>query len=97
MDADTTNAAGTDTETNTAGHRPMTFGERAVGLAFNPGGNPKVQAIKEQFALMIDALHNERVEAQGAENMEAVRMLSIAVTKAQEAQMWAVKAVTWSV
>ena len=45
--------------------RTLTFGEKAVGLSFNPSG-------------------------------ERRRMLSIAITEAQTAQMWAVKAATWS-
>lgn len=72
--------------------REMTFGEKAVGLTFNPGGNEAVNKIKEQFAYTIDSLHTLRNQA---ESPEIKRMLSIAITEAQTAQMWAVKAVTW--
>lgn len=75
--------------------RLMTFGEKAVGLTFNPGGNLLVQIIKQQFAIVIDTLHAERENAARKGNDEAVRMLSISITDAQTAQMWAVKAVTW--
>lgn len=72
--------------------REMTFGEKAVGLTFNPGGHPLVNAIKEQFASTIDTMNTAR---EATEKPEVKRMLSIAITEAQTAQMWAVKAVTW--
>lgn len=80
--------------------REMTFGEKAVGLTFNPGGNEKVNTIKVKFAEAIDLLNAERdyIKASptvDSENGERLRMLSIAITELQTAQMWAVKAVTW--
>ena len=73
--------------------RELTFGEKAVGLTFNPGGNPMVDSIKQSFAATINGLHNLR---EAATDPEVKRMFSIAITEAQTAQMWAVKAVTWS-
>lgn len=73
--------------------RPQSFGERACGVSFNPGGNPIVQSIKEEFASIIDGLNELR---QIDSDPEVKRMLSIAITEAQTAQMWAVKAVTWN-
>ena len=75
--------------------REMTFGEKAVGLTFNPSNDATVQKIKETFAVTIDVLNNLRDIAKGVDNGEAVRMFSVAITEAQTAQMWAVKAVTW--
>lgn len=76
----------------------MTFGEKAVGLTFNPSNNPDVQAIKEVCAKVID-LCNDGLSAplqEGMINNDARnRMLKIAITEVQTAQMWAVKAVTW--
>jgi hypothetical protein len=73
--------------------RELTFGEKAVGLTFNPSGNPIVQGIKEQFAAIIDSLNNQR----GAtEDGEVKRYLSTAITHAEIAQMLAVKAATWN-
>jgi hypothetical protein len=72
--------------------RELTFGEKAVGLTFNPGGNLAVDTIKRQFADVINELHQHREETSSP---EVKRMLSIAITEAQTAQMWAVKAVTW--
>jgi hypothetical protein len=72
--------------------REMTFGEKAVGLTFNPGGHEKVNAIKLKQAEYIDLLNQYREETT---NGEIKRQLSVAITEAQTSQMWAVKAVTW--
>ena len=72
--------------------RELTYGEKAVGLSFNPGGSEEVNEIKRECADLIDTLNNLR-EAAGPG--EKGRMLSIAITEIQTAQMWAVKAVTW--
>lgn len=72
--------------------RELTFGERPVGLTFNPGGHPEVNEIKRQCAAYIDYLDGLRNKST---NGEVKRMLSIAITEAQTSQMWAVKAVTW--
>jgi hypothetical protein len=74
-------------------NRPFTYGEKACGVNFNPGGNPVVDQIKRDFADIVDKLNNTR---EAATNPEVKRMLSVAITEAQTAQMWAVKAVTWS-
>lgn len=71
--------------------KELTFGEKACGVGFNPGGDSVVDTIKRDFAAIIDALHKMR----GTMGPEQDRMLSIAITEAQTAQMWAVKAVTW--
>ena len=72
--------------------REMTFGEKACGVSFNPDGNPTVAQIKANFAALVDSLHNVR---EVCNNGDKARMLSIAITELQTAQMWAVKAVTW--
>lgn len=72
---------------------PLSFGQKAVGLTFNPGGNEKVNEIKNAFANVIDILNDYRAEA---EDGEVKRMLSVAITEAQAAQMWGVKGVTWN-
>jgi hypothetical protein len=73
--------------------RPMSFGEKAVGLAFNPSGDPAVEKIKTKCADLIDGLYGFREVHK--DNPEIYRMMSIAITDLQSAQMWAVKAVTW--
>jgi hypothetical protein len=69
-----------------------TFGEKAVGLTFNPGNNKDVDNCKMAFANIIDNIHNLR---ESTHNAEVKRMCSVAITEAQTAQMWAVKAITW--
>jgi hypothetical protein len=78
--------------------RELTFGEKAVGLTFNPSNDPSVQKVKELYAQIIDICQgiistngsNDDVDHGGAH-----RLASIAITEAQGAQMWAVKAITW--
>lgn len=73
--------------------RPVTFGERAVGITFNPNQSLEVLELKRMQAEFIDRCNDLRA---GTEDGEVKRMLSIAITEAQSAQMWSVKAVTWS-
>jgi hypothetical protein len=73
--------------------RKLTFGQKAVGLSFNPTQNEDVKSIKENFAKTIDQLNDLRT---AAEDGEVKRMYSVAITDAQTAQMWAVKAATWN-
>lgn len=70
----------------------LTFGQKAVGLTFNPGGSEVVDKIKHQYADIIDYLNDLRAISRDS---EVHRMLSKAITDTQTAQMWAVKAVTW--
>jgi len=73
----------------------LTFGQKAVGVRFNPSGMSEVDKIKQQFADVIDTLNDFRNEKNESVSPEARRMASIAITEAQTAQMWAVKALTW--
>lgn len=77
--------------------RELTFGEKAVGLTFNPSNNVAVQTIKVMYAAIIDDLNDRRAAVTDGTNndREVARMLSVAITDTQTAQMWAVKAVTW--
>lgn len=70
----------------------LSYGQKAVGITFNPSGDGQVQAIKVAYADLIDTLNEIRNHS---ESNEQKRLLSIAITEAQGAQMWAVKAVTW--
>lgn len=72
--------------------RELSYGEKSVGLTFNPSQDPKVQEVKELYAKIIDICNDLRTEAgQG----EKGRLLSVAITEAQTAQMWAVKGITY--
>lgn len=84
----------------------QTYGERAVGLSFNPAGSARVNRLKKRYAEVIDELvsireaykeeaKNASSSDEEAKNNEGVRLASIAITEAQGAQMWAVKAATW--
>lgn len=70
--------------------RELTFGEDAVGLGFNPSGDPTVTKIKQLYAEIIDILNEDR----GQNRDERARLASVAITEATGAQMWAVKAIT---
>ena len=63
----------------------MSYGERAVGLAFDPSGDPQVKRIK--------VCHDDRLPS--GVSPERERLWSIAIKEAQGAQMWAVKAAAW--
>ena len=70
----------------------MTLGEYRVGLDFNPSGDPDVHAIKRMAAEFIDLCQTMRDKHSiGA---ETGRLLSLAQTHAEDAAMWAVKAIT---
>jgi hypothetical protein len=70
----------------------QSYGQRAVGFSFNPSGNPDVQQMKLLYAEVIDRLSVLRDDVLSPEHR---RLCSIAITEAQTAQMWAVKAITW--
>jgi hypothetical protein len=70
----------------------MTYGEKAVGLSFNPSGDENVQKVKELYAEIINLCNDFR---EGSGKGEKSRLFSIAITEAQTAQMWAVKALTF--
>ncbi len=70
----------------------MSYGEKAVGLTFNPSGDPLVIQIKTLYAQIIDLCNDARAVAGQSEKG---RLLSVAITEAQTAQMWAVKGITF--
>lgn len=73
-------------------NQELSFGQKAVGLSFNPSGDANVQKLKEQAAAFIDSCNELRDKAT---DNEVKRMAAVAITEAQTAQMWAVKAATW--
>lgn len=78
---------------NTAPTRNLTFGEKAVGLTFNPSGDATVQKVKELYAQIIDTLTDGNLD-NGATGLKG-RFLGRAVNDAIGAQMWAVKYITF--
>ena len=71
----------------------LTFGQKAVGLTFNPSGSDEVDACKQGFANLIDQL--DMLRNHPDTSPEKKRLCSVAITELQGAQMWAVKAITW--
>jgi hypothetical protein len=68
----------------------LTYGQKAVGLTFNPSGDEKVTKLKKLYAEIIDMLNDDR----GTNRDERARHASVAITDAETAQMRAVKTVT---
>ncbi len=80
------------------GNREMTAGEKAVGLTFNPSNDSNVQKVKELYAQIIDlciTIQNSEKTPEMLNTDGRNRCLSIAITEAQTAQMWAVKGITY--
>lgn len=75
------------------GQPPLSFGQKAVGLSFNPSGDPKVNQLKALYAQIIDLLTDGSLD-NGASDLGG-RILGRAINEAIGAQMWAVKAVTF--
>lgn len=73
----------------------LTFGEKSVGITFNPGGLKEVNDIKEKCAEVIDALDTQRAQAKLEANGEKIAMFTLAIRDIQSGQMWGVKAATW--
>lgn len=68
------------------------YGGKAVGLDFNPSKLMSVQVMKINYAGIINDLDQTRTDATDG---EVKRLCSVAITEAQTAQMWAVKALTF--
>lgn len=77
----------------TGAERELSYGEKAVGLTFNPSNDPLVQEAKQLYAQLIDLADAIRKAENGPS--EKGRLASVAITEAQSAQMWLVKAITY--
>ena len=75
--------------------RELTYGEKAVGLTFNPSNDPKVQKVKELYAEIIDIVINNAYPVDATKTKEMQKLSDEAIRQAQTAQMWAVKAITY--
>lgn len=74
-------------------NKELSYGQKAVGITFNPGGSSSVNKIKELSAALIDELQRQNI--QDARNDEQYKMYGYAIKAIQEGQMWGVKAATW--
>ena len=70
----------------------LTYGQKAVGLKFNPSGSDEVGKAKQTCADAIDQMNEFRNLADSAEKKA---LATIAIRKLQSAQMDMVKALTW--
>lgn len=87
MEQNTGNVAGST--------RPLTAGEKAVGITFNPGNNPKVDQIKRLFAEAFDIVESSVPADDGTiPTARKRKMRDAALHEIVTAQMWAVKVVT---
>lgn len=87
------------TTSEPGGARQMTYGEKAVGLTFNPSGDPQVQKVKELSAQIIDILEDIRLQeptyTEHEVPSERANLLLVGIRAVQTSQMWAVKAITY--
>ena len=77
----------------------LTFGQKAVGLAFNPSGEDNVTKAKQLMAETIDLLENDHAEKTDNGNMMSSWTRNVFRTAAFNAiiaaQMALVKYLTW--
>jgi hypothetical protein len=74
--------------------RPMTFGEQLVGITFNPSNIDKVFRAKVLCAELADLL-NDHNESRVNKTQDSQRLFSHAVMEILNAQMNAVKFITY--
>ena len=72
--------------------RELSYGEKAVGITFNPGNSDEVYKVKALCAELINRMVDLRSTGTSADQRHLV---SVAITELQTAQMWCVKAITW--
>lgn len=82
--------------------RPQTFGEKLVGLTFNPSGDEKVNRAKKLMADALDLLKEVEIEELekfkygiSRESWEKGILRTNAVSNILDAQMALVKYITW--
>lgn len=71
---------------------PLTYGQKQVGTNFNPSQDQDVAELKALQAAFIDKAEALRGKAVSP---EVKRHLSVAITEAKTASMWAVGGATW--
>ena len=74
------------------GVNEQTYGQKAVGINFNPSNDDAISICKKRYADLIDEM-NDLIAITDSEQQK--RLCSIAITELQTAQMWSVKALTW--
>ena len=79
--------------TNCYNPRKFTFGQKAVGVKFNPSGYDAVSQAKQTIADAIDQMNDFRQINLSCPGI--IRHASAAITELESAQMRMVKALTW--
>ena len=72
----------------------MTIGEYRVGITFNPSNNETVARLKQLAADFINACSEIPKPDDEKTRGEVSRLIALAMTHAEDAAMWAVKAAT---
>lgn len=80
-----------ESQVSDAEQKPFTFGQKRVGISFNPSGNPNVDQCKQ---LAADAIDHLKWLSDESSNQEAKRCFAEAMTLFESAAMWGVKAIT---
>jgi hypothetical protein len=75
--------------------RKLTYGEKLVGLTFNPGGDPKVTRAKELFAEAADLLAEAYREKNLGHSSLTEALYGHAIGEVLNAQMNVVKILTF--
>lgn len=73
--------------------KDLTYGQKAVGITFNPSKDANVDDIKHSIAHVIDLLAKESLKDDVSP--EKLSLLECAIRELQTSQMWAVKAITY--
>ncbi|QPN39316.1 hypothetical protein I3B46_14405 [Providencia sp. 2.29] len=68
------------------------LGQKLVGIGFNPSSLSTVDEVKQKSAELIDLV---RDSMESATSEEALMIHNEAMRRIVDAQMWAVKAITW--
>ncbi len=75
----------------------MTFGEKLAGISFNPSNDSDVDEVKNAAAKFMDSIHEAQEKMTAHVPIQSIpeRLMEEAKIRALEAQMLAVKAITW--
>ena len=77
-----------------ADQRQMTFGEKLVGITFNPSNDDKVSKAKQLCASLADLLHDEMYKGGGEITELQSRLYNHTIGEILNAQMNVVKVLT---
>lgn len=76
-------------------NQELTFGQKAMGVSFNPSKNPEIDRIKQKYAEIADILNDFRNDKNPSLSAENKRQASVAITELQTSKMWAIGAITY--